>query len=104
MFKGLWVKFCLTIIALASLPFAILTVYTTFLLITNQGELAKFRQDIGKLFSYNESSGDGHLERSADAVPSQFIKDALEEQAAKYMEENREKLDALTEEVEKPKK
>lgn len=45
--------------------------------------------------------GDEYLKRAADAVPSQFINDALEEQAAKYMEENREKLDELLEKVEK---
>lgn len=45
--------------------------------------------------------GDEYLKRAADAVPSQFINDALEEQAAKYMEENRDKLDELLEKVEK---
>lgn len=47
-----------------------------------------------------DNFGDDYLQRAADAVPSQFINEALEEQAAKYIEEQREKLDALVEDVE----
>jgi len=43
--------------------------------------------------------GSDYLQKAADAVPSQFIEEALEEQAAKYMEENQHKLDALIDQV-----
>lgn len=46
--------------------------------------------------------GAEYLERAADAVPNQFINDMLEEQAAKYIEEQRSKLDELVEDVDKP--
>lgn len=52
--------------------------------------------------------GSDYLQKAADAVPSQFIEEALEEQAAKYIEENQDKLDDLidqvAEEVKKKKK
>ncbi|NVJ98077.1 MAG: CvpA family protein [Alphaproteobacteria bacterium] len=50
------------------------------------------------------SVGSDYLERAADAVPSQFINEKLEEQAAKYIEEQRKGLDELVEEIEEKKK
>lgn len=47
-----------------------------------------------------DNFGEDYLQRAADAVPSQFINEALEEQAAKYIEQQREKLDELVEEIE----
>tara|TARA_R110002096_G_scaffold176203_1_gene352328 strand:- start:680 stop:1354 length:675 start_codon:yes stop_codon:yes gene_type:complete len=43
--------------------------------------------------------GSDYLQKAADAVPSQFIEEALEEQAAKYMEKNQDKLDDLIDQV-----
>ncbi len=43
--------------------------------------------------------GDEYMKKAADSVPSQFINEKLEEQAAKYMEAQRDKLDELVEEV-----
>jgi len=43
--------------------------------------------------------GADFMEQAADAVPSQFIEEALEEQAAKYIEKNQHKLDQLIDEV-----
>jgi membrane protein required for colicin V production len=48
--------------------------------------------------------GDDYLERAAGAVQSQFINEKLEEQAAKYIEEQRDQLDELMDEVAKEKK
>ena len=49
--------------------------------------------------------GSDYLQKAADAVPSQFIEEALEEQAAKYIEENQDKLNQVIEQVvEKEKK
>ena len=49
--------------------------------------------------------GRDFLQKAADAVPSQFIEEQLEEQAAKYIEENRGKLDQLVKEkIEEEKK
>jgi len=51
--------------------------------------------------------GSEFLQKAEDAVPSQFIEEELEKQAAKYIEKNQDKLDALidqvTEEVKKKK-
>lgn len=46
--------------------------------------------------------GEEYLKKAADAVPNQFVNDVLEEQAAKYIEKQREKLDDLVEEVKDP--
>lgn len=46
-----------------------------------------------------KSVGSDYIERAADAVPSQFINEQLEEQAARYIEDQRKELDALLEEV-----
>jgi len=43
--------------------------------------------------------GSDYLKQAADAVPSQFIEEALEEQAAKYIEKNQDKLDQLIDQV-----
>ncbi|MBL4639491.1 MAG: CvpA family protein [Kordiimonadaceae bacterium] len=43
--------------------------------------------------------GTDFMQKAADAVPSQFIEEKLEEQAAKYMEQNRDKLDRLVDQV-----
>lgn len=48
--------------------------------------------------------GSEYLEKAADAVPSQFINEKLEEQAAKYIEQQRQSLDDLMEDVAKEKK
>jgi membrane protein required for colicin V production len=42
--------------------------------------------------------GSEFLEKAADAVPSQFIEEAMEEQAAKYLDENRARLEQLVKE------
>ncbi|TNE60627.1 MAG: CvpA family protein [Alphaproteobacteria bacterium] len=47
--------------------------------------------------------GSDYLQRAADSVPSQFINEKLEEQAAKYMEKQRDQLDELVDELEKEK-
>jgi len=39
--------------------------------------------------------GSEFLQKAADAVPSQFVEEALEEQAAKYLNENRAELEQL---------
>lgn len=39
--------------------------------------------------------GNDYLQKAADAVPSQFLEEKLEEQAAKYMEKNQDKLNDL---------
>ncbi|MFC4347722.1 CvpA family protein [Kordiimonas lipolytica] len=48
--------------------------------------------------------GNEYLEKAADAIPSQFINEKLEEQAAKYIEKQRDSLDALMEDVAEEKK
>jgi len=42
--------------------------------------------------------GNEFLQKAADAVPSQFIEETLEEQAAKYLNENRAELEQLVKE------
>lgn len=46
--------------------------------------------------------GNDFLKQAEEAVPNQFINDMLEEQAAKYIEQQRTKLDDLVEDVDKP--
>ncbi|WP_262695064.1 CvpA family protein [Kordiimonas aquimaris] len=46
--------------------------------------------------------GAEYLKRAEEAVPNQFINDMLEEQAAKYIEQQRDKLDELVEDVDNP--
>ena len=48
--------------------------------------------------------GDDYLKRAAGAVQSQFVNEKLEEQAAKYIEEQRDQLDELVNELAKEKK
>ncbi len=49
--------------------------------------------------------GSDFLQQAADAVPSQYIEEALEEQAAKYLDENRAELEQLVKQkVEEEKK
>lgn len=48
-----------------------------------------------------KSVGSDYLEKAADAVPSQFINEKLEEQAAKYIEDQRKGLDALVDDLAK---
>ncbi|WP_417457208.1 CvpA family protein [Kordiimonas sp.] len=48
--------------------------------------------------------GSDYLQKAADSVPSQFINEKLEEQAAKYIEEQRDQLDDLVGELAKEKK
>lgn len=48
--------------------------------------------------------GNDYLKRAADAVPSQFINEKLEEQAAKYIEDQRKSLDELVDEIAEKKK
>lgn len=43
--------------------------------------------------------GSEYLQKAADAVPSQFIEEQLQEQAATYIEQNQDKLDDLIDQV-----
>jgi uncharacterized membrane protein required for colicin V production len=58
---------------------------------------------VGELLGEDPNKfGEEYMQKAADAVPNQFINDVLEEQAAKYMEKQREKLDELVDDVDNP--